>query len=441
MAPYMTLTYHCTQMADDTPPDELMEYTESEEHEEGQIDTEVSATDTEVSAQPATHTVEVQGPEASAEADLLHDLLQDLEPVDFSKKSTVATSECVPPSSQSTSKVDMLWSIIKAAAEGQAKLPVVKQKHGLDVWGVGELHGYFPFPAPEGGCLSERQTLHDILRIDAVQPHAHDMGITETFLKGLKVDPKQIDRIEVKSTLNGGADAYDPDSNPTGFPSIYDRSITCDALETLRHGKGTDHTDACITHVTRNGPAKGKVYLACGDEMCTAHRTMVHPDRDKGPTGMLTASRLIMQALVLVMAATSAQSYESRVRQCMKVFKRHYTLLVGWLRFEAFKDARACKNKAELGGMSDKAKGARAGKQPAKKAANTRGGARQPTLMETLSSPGSSRTPSRTVSASPLNNAHTPRSLPKGKRAANTPTQDELNAAMAIIRASKQAKT
>ena len=55
-----------------------------------------------------------------------------------------------------------------------------------------------------------------------------------------------------------------------------------------------------------------------------------------GAPGMLLVSKALISVLVEDMHSHRADAYATRVNRCINILLRHSTLLIGWLRYEAF---------------------------------------------------------------------------------------------------------
>ena len=207
--------------------------------------------------------------------------------------------------------------------------------------------------------MPEGMSLTEVARHSDARAKFDAASITIACLDAMARDAVQ--DTAVSGTLGEG-NAYDPDTNPNGFPSTYDRSVTCKEFLKTREGKDTGCNSACTTFVTKNGAAKGMVRLACPVDTCDGFRSMVTNDRDKGPTAMLSANRVLIKKCASAMKKQKDLGYEVRVQGYCNVLLAHRTLVIGWLAYEAKQTAFKAKLHAQHSGMATTTKGKAGGK-------------------------------------------------------------------------------
>lgn len=242
------------------------------------------------------------------------------------------------------------WAHIRAWVTGDTEyLPDVQDKGGLNLWGHGDLPAHFPYPDVTGGCVQDGMYLTDIARHPDTQAAFEAAGITPAILESMATDARN-------NTPISGALAednrYDPDTNPEGFPHRYDRTLTCKDFLLLRQGTDDGCQLSCMTYVTKNGDSKGIVRLACGDETCKGYRSMVSDDKDKGPTAMLTANRILIKKVGECLRRTQDVAYPDRLKKYLNVLLAHKTLVLGWLRYEARRAQHKEEVRLRQGGMA-----------------------------------------------------------------------------------------
>ena len=247
-----------------------------------------------------------------------------------------------------------MYEYIYKAATGTASLPSVLTPEGkvdraaLAFWSKGDFREYFPSPHPDGGVRDTGVTLTELCRVPDVQVLLTQYGLGEDTITRLQHEAQL--GSPITETLND-RNKFHPTTNPRGFPSRFDRTIGCDMFLNLRDGTTDVGCElGCKTHVTKNGPNKGMVRLACASTECPGYRTMTHDDINKGAGGMLQASRVLINYLALGLAQHRALTYQERATKVAHILIRFTTLTWGQLRYEAIRRAASEQESMELSG-------------------------------------------------------------------------------------------
>lgn len=239
------------------------------------------------------------------------------------------------------------FSVWRERALGLAPIPSpimpdgTENRIGLAQISKGEGLEETPWPDPEHLVCLEGRTLTSIVL--AHPEHFAPHGLDETFLTKCRTD---LGKHSVLADELGLDNRAHPDTNPQGFPSDVDRSVTCHDFMLLRNGETTGCHRWCRTFVTRHPPRQHKPALGCGLRSCVGFRAANHPDKDKGAPGMLLVGKFLSSLIAEELFKSQHRDYESRLQRCSNLLLRHSTLLVGQLRYEAYVASK--ENAAEL---------------------------------------------------------------------------------------------
>ena len=286
------------------------------------------------------------------------------------------------------------YEFIQRAAMGTAGLPNILDPEGkvdrvaLAYWTKGDFKDHFPSPKPDGGVRDTGITLTELVTIPAIQAVLTEYHLGQETIDRLYRDARLGGPIT--DTLND-RNKFHPTTNPRGFPSRFDRTLSCETFMEFRTGKVDAGCDlGCKTFVTKNGTNKGMVRLGCASPDCEGHRTMTHDDINKGAGGMIMASRVLIHYLCMTLANSIEMTYEERATRVAHILIRFTTLTWGQLRYEAIRRATSEQESLELSGTA----------------------APSPSLA--TSSRGRGRGPSRGPSPRGTGRSRTPVSTPRG---------------------------
>ena len=202
---------------------------------------------------------------------------------------------------------------------------------GMSHISAGEGLDECPWPCPINGVKDIGMSFTEI--VTAHQEVFGPNGIDRPFLAKLKTEVAKDFQLPGELAVNN---QHHPDRNPTGFPNPNDRTLLCRAFLLLRTGEDTGCNRYTRTFQTKNLPRKFKVALGCAFSKCPGYRSMGASVMSQGAPGMLLVSKALISVLVEDMHSHRADAYATRVNRCINILLRHSTLLIGWLRYEAF---------------------------------------------------------------------------------------------------------
>ena len=126
------------------------------------------------------------------------------------------------------------------------------------------------------------------------------------------------------------------DTNPTGFPSAEDRTIKCRDFLLLRTGETNGCSRWCRVFRTKNPPRRFKVAVGCAFRQCPGHRSMTHNNPNLGSPGMLLGVRVLIEHITKDLSRNRDSTHEVRLGRCINILMKHPTLLLAWLKYEAY---------------------------------------------------------------------------------------------------------